>query len=1676
MKTFKKAIALTVAVCFLATNVVYGDINSFKLSPPSKFSRMANMEFKEAAQIRIGILEALKGVDGLTLANIQALGEKQFSEKTVFDSMIVAVIGFNKVEEGQVRSGNIVTENNCYIFKALIKGRNGQVDKSYYCLLSKDKIEGQYPISVVPETVISEALQKGTVKFAHSSVDSKDKEIIDRYTAHEITTANDEAIDPWIARHMEVGNYAVDENTANSPLYGNAGKRYNNGLKAQLIKGRMDSLQATGMGEDGINAIWNVMSSRPVVFIPYKNRGELPTININGQPICVDGHSSEFATYIFLEQRLYDEIVSGKSGDSYSEEFWRIVSRKLLHEIGARCGLPVRIEGVEAVNLLDDWSNTQSLGGFTHYLYTQLTPKNLLELELRNDYAAGEVPDNTKKSIFRRYMWPILAALGLTTVGGVTYYATKEKPVEVKKEAAESRKPEVGKIDKTAGKPVEEGANTEFYGANFSIDGVLTECIIRRDSKIYRVSRHNVDGYTFDRNTGVIEIAYLKEPVRTETVNPGDGYYREAVNKMGQIMEKIAICQIGLNGIAQEDNIRRVRHAFLLECSGYLGEESKSQPATALPSQKPEVPTTTTPTTISAAQPYQFAHKYTVEGVTQNPREAEAFMQEYFKWESEFYKNIRVNGIAMDGFNLKEDTLEPAQIKDWTAASKECLDLAVQLKILAGNKYGIRLTGNNSAESARQTAIKVLKEKIGVYEEYSRSFPAFGGFLSWITVKDGKIQPTSDWSDRLPALDNGEWVWSLYTTYHTLKNIGENDLAVRYKTYFEMLVKNAPAIFYDTNLRKIRAEVKIRDPKAGSVEVNNYSNNTSGYYLDDCYEGMMMISFLTLFTDLPKSEKDHIWDDIKMEKVTTTYGTTYKGWPPQSPLDGSPHIKWAFMFLPFTDNPIAMKVYLLQEKIRTNMHKYGIPVSTNTPGGIGYTAYEPNVFGLYGPFSMIFGQTLQGEVTQNNYGLAWFLNVLQADKMQGPLGSGESLSVEPGTNHLQAISTVLTCDGKMTLWLAMMGGINNETREALKTDGLYDRLMAPINRLYSDAFGNLDSVQDNAQFRMPQKAIEGKHAPELQVETAELMDLSTFWQYPALDKWGDKAAARIDGNKIMIEYRPGSEGGWGWVSGSLRGPLTPKNGSAIYLKGKGSFTLKLECQNKEAAYIDVTLEGENKWTKIPLDIAVGKTYFVLVIDKVTENIVIGDRYYSPNGNLPKAESETTPSAAEEKRREKIRRKDAEKIEKAVEKMPAGEAAERVRGEERAIKEAEKRNEIKPAAFNDLMSMYYLSPDRHWGTALVSRSGKSLVVKHNEAQDGSGWSWTGESLKKAYTLGKNEGFKITGKGTFTLKLEGSETLLRKVDMGAGGSVMIDDLPAELRIERIVVDQVMPGTTVEIEAMEIINTKAQSSNMYQKGPTIVGQRDLINEVSDAAIERLWKGWAIETGNQVANTEINGTSMAVLAMLGVFAFPKPEDGSIRALAARIKDSDIEVFMPKSQFPNDTLRRFKDGLGRVFGDRLRVYDTLVDLATMIKTPGKSIVMNVALSEQEVTSARDSFNNLKDVRFMNFERVNVEEFISQGVYDNYIMDTLSKLLVGRAITREEANDDRSDGYQLMAHLLSGHMPKEEIDGYIRQLANNEMDPIVKMLNLIKQILRAMPIVAYKDEQLKSAVQVLWAA
>lgn len=69
---------------------------------------------------------------------------------------------------------------------------------------------------------------------------------------------------------------------------------------------------------------------------------------------------------------------------------------------------------------------------------------------------------------------------------------------------------------------------------------------------------------------------------------------------------------------------------------------------------------------------------------------------------------------------------------------------------------------------SQQDALTLLALKLATYQRFNATYPGFAGFLPWVGVNSGVVSPTPDWEDRVPSLDNGEWVWGLYAVVQAL--------------------------------------------------------------------------------------------------------------------------------------------------------------------------------------------------------------------------------------------------------------------------------------------------------------------------------------------------------------------------------------------------------------------------------------------------------------------------------------------------------------------------------------------------------------------------------------------------------------------------------------------------------------------------------------------------------------------------------------------------------------------------------------------------------------------------------------------------------------------------------------------------------------------------------------------
>jgi hypothetical protein len=441
--------------------------------------------------------------------------------------------------------------------------------------------------------------------------------------------------------------------------------------------------------------------------------------------------------------------------------------------------------------------------------------------------------------------------------------------------------------------------------------------------------------------------------------------------------------------------------------------------------------------------------------------------------ESNFHSNgVGINemsGLTYDGTTIDYDTgrPHPGGLHAFTASSKESLHLNLLARALEGNSYAQMFINNGVAgESAIARALLILERKISSYEKFNQQYPGFGGYLPWFRVTDEGISLLPEWSDSTPALDNGQLLWAMMAVQKVLEPKSP-ELARRYKQWVQLMQHSSIPMFYDGG-GIIRAVSKIRDIKAQPTP-ENYYNAIASYYLDDPYEGELFAFFMDLYSpwelfNYTKAEREKIWEykrkklrNVSLKINATASITVEEGYWHSS------HEKWKYLVLPYTDVPINRRIFLNGERARTWYScMQGIPgllasVSQVTPKGLyNYTyisacgiqpiASQPvhytTTLTTYGAFPVVLADA--------NVGLAWYLNMLQGPRMQGPLGATESVN-STGT----VICPVVTWDSKIPTLVAAIGGVTDITAAIMKQDGVYDRFYKIIDQEWSRVFPTL---------------------------------------------------------------------------------------------------------------------------------------------------------------------------------------------------------------------------------------------------------------------------------------------------------------------------------------------------------------------------------------------------------------------------------------------------------------------------------------------------------------------------------------------------------------------------------------------------------------------------------------------
>jgi hypothetical protein len=343
------------------------------------------------------------------------------------------------------------------------------------------------------------------------------------------------------------------------------------------------------------------------------------------------------------------------------------------------------------------------------------------------------------------------------------------------------------------------------------------------------------------------------------------------------------------------------------------------------------------------------------------------------------------------------------------------------------------------------------------------------------------MKPFSNWQDRVPGLDNGQFAWALLMASDVLEQKGYKELAQSYRSYWEMLAGNSVMMFYNDKTGSISGEVSIKDVKAQPADDNYY--NRSAYSLDDPYEGELLVLFMSIFGKWRDTNQiNEIWRN-KTAKVTIgAYHT--KGGRKITVRKGyfySSHEMWNFLVLPYRDVPILNKLFVNGEKARTwNSAEKGIPgliSAVNTP-------VNPEGKGLFDGYVNDIGipDLATGNVIARNViapyavfpvlladlrtGIVWLRTMLAGPKMHGPYGATEAITTD-GRN----IANIMTWDGRIPQLLAIIDPSNDLMRQALKREGKYDSFLGLVSGLYESALNKQKIEGEDIPFKMPAVAI-----------------------------------------------------------------------------------------------------------------------------------------------------------------------------------------------------------------------------------------------------------------------------------------------------------------------------------------------------------------------------------------------------------------------------------------------------------------------------------------------------------------------------------------------------------------------------------------------------------------------------
>ena len=198
----------------------------------------------------------------------------------------------------------------------------------------------------------------------------------------------------------------------------------------------------------------------------------------------------------------------------------------------------------------------------------------------------------------------------------------------------------------------------------------------------------------------------------------------------------------------------------------------------------------------------RFSPTFTQENVLSDP---DSYAWEMMYWEGQFHTNDigynTENGMTYDGTLIDPVTGQNivSEKHVFSAASKEAIQIMIYAKALAGDEYAGRFVSPTDHYQGAEKAASIMRTKLATYQRFNATFPGYGGLLPWFYSNETNIRPSADWVNRIPALDNGELLWSVYAAVSAMedsKNSHWDDLIAGWNDWLDYTKSTVKEVSY----------------------------------------------------------------------------------------------------------------------------------------------------------------------------------------------------------------------------------------------------------------------------------------------------------------------------------------------------------------------------------------------------------------------------------------------------------------------------------------------------------------------------------------------------------------------------------------------------------------------------------------------------------------------------------------------------------------------------------------------------------------------------------------------------------------------------------------------------------------------------------------------------------------